>query len=259
VDGVEHLAESGYVVLGNGDGDRAVFDAGPVAPAHLPGHAHADVLSFVLWAEGRPVVVDPGSFTYTGPMRDRFRSTAAHNTVEVDGHDQCEFWSDFRAAYLPEVMPAVVQRHGEVVVVTAGHNGYRRLTDPVTHHRSLVWWPGVGLVVVDLLRARQPHRVRSALHLTPGERLTFSLHAGPFRIEALGASPRPRGASGLYSPYLGASVEAPVVEDVRTIEPEAPFGWSLLREGAAVTELSRERIVLVRDGHEPAVIPLRWS
>ena len=66
-------------------GDRAVLDVGPVCPPHLPAHAHADVLSFVLWADGEQVLVDPGTYLYSGPERGRFRGTAAHSTVEVDG------------------------------------------------------------------------------------------------------------------------------------------------------------------------------
>ncbi len=40
------------------------FDFGLPAPPFLPAHAHADVLSFQLWVGGRPVVVDPGTFSY---------------------------------------------------------------------------------------------------------------------------------------------------------------------------------------------------
>jgi uncharacterized heparinase superfamily protein len=44
---VSVLRQSGYVVLRH-DGDQLVADAGPISPAHLPPHGHADVLSFVL-------------------------------------------------------------------------------------------------------------------------------------------------------------------------------------------------------------------
>ena len=66
-----------------------------------PAHAHADALSFQLWADGRPVVVDPGMPTYdAGAERDWFRGTRAHSTVAIDG-DQFEPWGAFRSGPLP--------------------------------------------------------------------------------------------------------------------------------------------------------------
>jgi hypothetical protein len=112
------LADSGYVVLRHGE-DQAVLDVGPVAPAHLPPHAHADVLSFVLWIDGAPVVVDPGTFAYEGPERAAFRGTGAHSTVEVDGHDQCDLWGPFRAAHMPATTRLVTERRDGVVVIAA--------------------------------------------------------------------------------------------------------------------------------------------
>src|SRR2546421_7554663 len=49
------------------------------------GHSHGGLLSFELFMGGKPIVVDPGTFTYsTREWRDHFRSAAAHNVVEID-------------------------------------------------------------------------------------------------------------------------------------------------------------------------------
>ena len=234
-DGVTCLADSGYIVFRSGD-DQAIFDAGPLSPPHLPPHAHADALSFVFWADRRPLVVDPGSFTYTGPWRNRFRRTAAHNTVEVDGRDQCRFWGDFRLSFPPRVRLGTVRREGEIVVATGWHDGYG-----LEHHRAFVWVPGAGVVVVDRLRADRPHAVRTRLHLAPGVRMD------DFRVAALGGGEVLR-RDGFYSPFLGRKEPIDVLEDAREIAPEAPFGWSLLRGHAQVTGLVRDRLELVRDG-----------
>ena len=141
-------------------GDQAILDVGPLCPPHLPPHAHADALSFVLWADAMPLVSDPGSFTYAGPEREAFRSTAAHATLEVDGANQCDFWGAFRAAHLPRVRRLRLEHSPEATVVTAEHDGFRRLADPVMHRRTFCWLPGWGIVVADRLvcraRARCP-------------------------------------------------------------------------------------------------------
>ena len=81
--------DGGYFVMRDGWTDKSnylLFDCGPHGALNC-GHAHADALSFELAANGRTVMVDPGTYTYTGSkeLRDWFRSSQAHNTVTVDG------------------------------------------------------------------------------------------------------------------------------------------------------------------------------
>jgi len=101
--GLSVFPDTGYAVLREGPIWLA-FDCGPPAPPFLPAHAHADALSFQLWVDGRPVVIDPGTYTYEpGSERDWFRSTRAHATVAVGGRDQFELWGAFRAGPFPRV------------------------------------------------------------------------------------------------------------------------------------------------------------
>ena len=100
-----HFGASGYTVLRNswgsgpGDFDAAqylVFDSGPLGEGN---HGHFDCLNFELAAAGRSLIADPGRYTYSeAPIGDtaenwrvRFRSTAAHNTVCVDGRNQTRY------------------------------------------------------------------------------------------------------------------------------------------------------------------------
>lgn len=87
-----HFAASGYHVLRSGwqrDAQHLVFDCGPLGEGN---HGHFDALSFELAACGRPLVVDPGRYTYSEAgdvnWRVHFRHTAAHSTVCVDGRTQ---------------------------------------------------------------------------------------------------------------------------------------------------------------------------
>jgi hypothetical protein len=248
-DTVTVLEESGYVVLRHAQ-DQLIIDAGPIGPPHLPPHAHSDVLSFVLWADGLPLIVDPGTFAYTGPERTRYRSTASHNTVEVDGADQCEFWGDFRAAFMPQIVRLDVDQSGDTVVVTACHDGYRRLKDPVDHERQFWWLPGEGLVVVDRLHAAQSHRVTSRLHLAPGVRARTPDAIGPFDVHWLGRGDDPIVVAGEYSPYLGTRTAIDVVERSALAAPEEPFGYAVLMPGARAVLADHRLTVAYRDGRQ---------
>ncbi|MEO5658393.1 MAG: alginate lyase family protein [Polaromonas sp.] len=95
-----HFPASGYHVLRSGwpvapqftNAQYLLFDCGPLGEGN---HGHFDALSFELAANGRSLVVDPGRYTYSEGgdtnWRVHFRSTAAHNTVCVDGRSQTRY------------------------------------------------------------------------------------------------------------------------------------------------------------------------
>ena len=151
---------------------------------------------------------------------------------------------DFRAAHLPRMHVLPLRREGDVVIAAASHDGYRRLPDAVEHHRTLVWSPGDGVVVVDVLRGRGHHAVCSSLHVAPDAPLEGNQRLGPFRVTSLGRNGSPSQREGRYTPFLGKMVRAPVLEDRRRVGPDMPFGWSLLRDGAEVSEFGADRLVL---------------
>src|SRR6185503_16095739 len=88
-DGSGLLPAAGYFVSRGTDGSHAVLDAGPHGYRN-GGHAHADALSLTLSIDGHPLLIDPGTSTYTmdSQLRDNMRSTASHNTVTFDGRSQ---------------------------------------------------------------------------------------------------------------------------------------------------------------------------
>ena len=70
---------------------------GEIGPSYQPGHAHADTFTFELWKDGRKVIGDTGCSTYVpGLVRSYERSTAAHNTVVIDGQNSSEVWAAHR-------------------------------------------------------------------------------------------------------------------------------------------------------------------
>lgn len=162
------LPHAGYFGCRSESGDYIVCDAGPIGPDYLPGHAHGDMLSFELAFDGRRIVTDSGVHGYGGsPLRAWCRSTAAHNTVEVNGQDQCEFWGDFRVARRGRVHDVRWCPLEDGFVLSAEHDGYRRLPCDVVHRRLFRWHRSGILMARDELRGVVPFDAVSRLHLHP--------------------------------------------------------------------------------------------
>ena len=142
------------------------------------GHGHNDVLSFELVLDGLDVITDCGAFVYTASRewRNRFRSTAFHNVVQVDDEELNRFVSPAHLWTLhDDARPAdVVWRSGDDLDYFAGrHTGYERLTDPVRVRREIVLDRARDLVVVrDTLESAGPHRYCWRFHFDPALAVT---------------------------------------------------------------------------------------
>jgi hypothetical protein len=209
--------ETGLYLLQCGDaGSRdqvsLVVDCGDLGLGAIAAHGHADALSVTLRAFGRDVLVDPGTYDYfTFPeWRDYFRSTRAHNTVEIDGADQSQMlgrfiWGSRARARCVSWRPS--STGGRVV---AEHDGYLRLPHPVLHRRSVELDGQKRLVVIqDELIGDGPHQMTIAFHLAEHCEVAeqtqhrFRISAGPgalmlaldqrLSVRVLRGSTEPRG------------------------------------------------------------------
>jgi hypothetical protein len=212
----------GYFVQRSGWGGAAssgaerflVFDCGPLGDG---GHGHYDALS-VEMASGRPLVIDPGRFTYCDDpphWRRWFKSTAAHNTVTVDGLDQTPYYRGKPKGGTAQAR--LVQRlTARGLDVLCGE-----VTSPaydVIHRRRILFVGGEYWIVHDTLAASQPHRYVLRFHLAPGaagRAARTSVDAGAVRAPGLGllvAPPWPVAIEyGWVSGSYGMKEPAPVV------------------------------------------------
>jgi len=154
--------------------DHVFIDCGPVGLGGLGGHGHNDSLSFEAVLDGVHLATDCGAYLYTASYeeRNRFRSTAYHNTPQIDGEEINRFigpdylWS-FHYDAVPEVRewrPAAEQD-----LFCGTHRGYRRLKDPVTPVRTVVLDHGDHVLGVrDSFEGSGPHSIEVPLHLAPG-------------------------------------------------------------------------------------------
>ncbi len=141
---------------------------GPNGQEGVGGHAHNDKLSFTLRVDGIPLVIDSGTFGYSAnlPERDRFRSTAMHNTLQVDQLEQNPL-TDWRmlADHTQAKLLSWTDSTAETVF-TGEHVGYR--TSQITHRRSLrIHKTENILTVTDECVGLGSHHYDFYIHLAP--------------------------------------------------------------------------------------------
>ena len=215
--GLRAFPKGGYYVLADGQGpcDRmiAVFDAGPLGFPPLYAHGHADALSFWLSYGGQEFLVDPGTFCYYGQelWRDYFRSTAAHNTMRIDGQDQSVPCGPFQWSHVARCEVLHIQETDEWIEVEAFHDGYRRLRDPVIHRRCMrLFKRSKKLLITDRLIYADRHDVEIYFHFhencrvrqTSFSSFTAEIHNMRLRI-SLDAQLTPEVVRGSERPILG--------------------------------------------------------
>jgi hypothetical protein len=168
--------DAGTYVLRNDD-LYVLFNASGSGVNGRGSHGHNDALSIEVSACGSAFIVDPGTYVYTADLaeRHRFRSTSYHSTVEVDGVEQNT--TDEQAPFVigNEAAPRVItwETGPETEVVTAEHNGYQRLTHPLTHRRTVRFEKrGRVWAVEDELLGAGEHDLSFRFHFAPGLELS---------------------------------------------------------------------------------------
>ncbi len=108
-----------------------VVSAGPNGQKGNGGHSHNDKLSFELNIDGIDLIVDPGTYIYTGNYKERnlFRSTKYHNTLVLDDHEINPF-DEFKLFQLLEKNTCMVQdfnEDNERIVFCGSHQAFGTL------------------------------------------------------------------------------------------------------------------------------------
>jgi hypothetical protein len=246
---------------------EVIVDAGPHGYGS-GGHGHADALSLQWITQGQHWLIDPGAFCYPLPLgRNRFRGTAAHNTLEIDGLDQAEPAASFNWRTRPETRIERWLTSPLVDVFTASHDGYARLPDPVIHRRWVVSWKTGLLFVRDVTIGRAVHDLAIHWHLGPEfqpVRERPSTFAAPDGAAITFVQPSDPAwtceiAEGEWSPAYGAKAPAPVLRyRARTTLP-AEFAVALApgaSENAALERLPGKPLAIYRyaDGTDALLI-----
>ena len=167
---ITHLADSGYIRLSFRN-VLALLDVAPIGPDYLPGHAHADTLSFELSLFRQRVFVNCGTSKYgTDAIRQLERSTAFHNTVVVDSKNSSEVWNGFRVARRAYPRDLVIDDTSDSVSVSCSHDGYSRLSTKPIHRRT--WeFSESNVKVFDKIHGDFKHSI-AYFHIHPDIRIS---------------------------------------------------------------------------------------
>ncbi len=162
------FSEGGYYVMRDDWSSTAnylLFDCGPHGVANC-GHAHADALSIELAAQGRTLLVDPGTFTYTGgkEMRDWFRSSVAHNTLTVDRKSSSISADTFSWQTATPCERIAWIDHKRFTYVSGTHGGYEHLAKPGTHTRSVLFLKHDYWLLQDRMELSGRHQIDQWFH-----------------------------------------------------------------------------------------------
>jgi uncharacterized heparinase superfamily protein len=222
------LESSGYVRIAKGDA-VVLMDVASVGPDYIPGHAHADTMSFEFSLFGQRILVNSGTSIYeAGEERLRQRGTAAHNTVQIDGENSSEVWSSFRVAKRARPFDLQAREEESYVEVRCGHDGYKRLSGNNIHRRR---WrlSNHSFEISDNIEGRFQSAVaryhlhpnmriggKNKLQLPDGKSISFSVIGGLAKV-----------VETTWHPEFGKTVKSQCVE----VEFHAPvmtmaFAWS---------------------------------
>jgi len=220
--GLQVFAAGGYSVVNEQVGGRRlnlVFDHGPLGYLSIAAHGHADALALTLAVDGKPVLVDPGTYLYHsgGAWRDWFRGSRAHNTLTIADADQSTIsgafnWSHKATCRLEH------HRAGSHWSLAASHDGYLKRFG-IVHRRSLERVED-RLVITDQLLGAAARPARLAFQLAPdldasvaghevvvrrdgSTVLTLAFEPGELSIDRGLA-----GGAGWVSPAFGSRVQA---------------------------------------------------
>ena len=170
--------DGGYFVMRDGwtkESNYLLFDCGPHGALNC-GHAHADALSIDVAANGRTVLVDPGTYTYTGDkeLRDWFRSSHAHNTLTLENESSSVSKGAFSWKTTAGCRQLNWASEKRFDYVAGMHGGFTRFFWPAMVMRSILFLKGDYWIICDEMTSTATHEGDIWFHFDPSTKPVLS-------------------------------------------------------------------------------------
>jgi hypothetical protein len=144
---------------------KLLFRHAPLGLGETCGHGHADALAVLLSWDDVPLLTDLGSGQYNGDqsIRNYFRSTIAHNTVEINGQSQAKMQGPFlwQKSYRVDLLKSGTRPH---LFAEAKHDGYLQQFGLI-HKRRIDWISSRSLQIKDHFSGKRSAQIKGAFHL----------------------------------------------------------------------------------------------
>jgi hypothetical protein len=236
------LPDTGYFVS-RAPGELAIFGAGRHGFLN-GGHAHADALELVTTSGAKPLLIDPGTGTYTmdAGLRDRLRSGRMHNTVLVDGDEHTAVRGPFHWRRRTDAHLVFTEIGDRWDIAQGMHDGY----PGCRHVRTLFAVHGAGWLVVDQILGDGVHHAESFWHVDPrwalrradghvvlrdsdGSQSLFTSSASDVEIVH-------DGPDAVYAPEYGRVVSAPFIRAAQRSLPPLAIATFMSSPARTVSE-----------------------
>ncbi|MFH1051638.1 MAG: alginate lyase family protein [bacterium] len=207
----------------------SMIRCGEIGQRGKGGHSHNDNLSICLMVEENLIFVDPGTYIYTPlpEIRNLYRSTGMHNTLELVGSEQNEWQSkskDDLFWFKKDKAKARILDYSNKIFV-GEHNGFGK------PHKRIITFNNNYIDGVDLCDAWGTKRVN--FHLNPdveplmAEHNRVQLKCKNVKIELITDNSEMKIEDYYYSPAYG---EILVSKKIILTSNENKINWKILFE-----------------------------
>lgn len=258
--------QGGYYIMRTGwnkDDTWLCFDCGNVGMGRhnkyesLGLHGHDDILNFCLYAKGRRLITDIGSYTYTGSKKwhDYFRSSKSHNLLIINDEDESIHTKTWTLKSIARPRFGKWYSCSDFDYAFGGHDGYRRFKSPIDVNRHILFLKKMNKIIIkDEVLGDSQSSLSLYFHLAAkvepinSRAMKYDLGDG-VSIECFLTQGLSQIMDSYYSPNYGVKLETKTI--IYKVDLATPARIYTLIDLRSKRDYSAERIERLFNEHKP--------